>query len=251
MNYKGVFMSDKPSLYVVEKKEVVILVVLFVLVTVLAFSMGVKYGESLGKNSVHVQEEYKTQVGATDSGEVGGKLGEAKEEAHGAPAEAHGEKKEEHGAKHEAEPAKHEEEKPHGAAEPATKPAPNLAVQQPAIDKNSDEALLKALKEEGVEPPGGKSPEEAALPATVKAAKSGNFVIQVGSHPTRAEAESQIRQLKAKGVSADVLAPFKDKQGEWHRVVVGSYKNKREADREAAQLKAKGAILSYFVWRLP
>lgn len=250
MNYKGVFMSDKPSLYVVEKKEVVILVVLFVLVTVLAFSMGVKYGESLGKNSVHVQEEYKTQVGATDAGEVGGKLGEAEEPpTHAAPAEAHGEKKEEHGAKHEAEPAKHEEEKPH-AAEPA-KPAPNIAAQQPAIDKNSDEALLKALKEEGVEPPGGKSPEEAALPSHVKAAKSGSFVIQVGSHPTRGEAESQIRQLKAKGVNADVLAPFKDKQGEWHRVVVGSYKNKREADREAAQLKAKGAILSYFVWRLP
>jgi cell division protein FtsN len=128
---------------------------------------------------------------------------------------------------------------------------PSLSSQQPALEKNSDEALLKALKEEGVEPPGGKAPGNATLPSTVKAAKSGTYVIQVGSHPTRSEADAQVRQLKGRGVSPDVLPPFKDKQGEWHRVIVGSFKSKREADREAAQLKAKGVIISFFVWRLP
>jgi cell division protein FtsN len=222
-------MSEKPSLYVVEKKEVIILVILFVLVTVLSFTMGVKYGESVGKKAAREQMVAEEEAGGQSAEAIGGKLGES------APsASAHG------GS---PEVAAHEEQAAPAAAE---KPA-----SREAVEKSSDEYLLNALKESGIEPPGGKAPGEAKLPEDVKRVKSGYYVIQVGSHPTRSEAESQVRQLAAKKVSAGILAPFKDRQGEWHRVVVGSYKTKREAEREAAQLKNRKAIISFFVWRLP
>jgi hypothetical protein len=77
-------MSDKPSLYVVEKKEVVILVILFVLVTVLAFTMGVRYGESVGKKAAKEQAAAEVKTGLAGAEMIGGKL----EAAHVAPAES-------------------------------------------------------------------------------------------------------------------------------------------------------------------
>jgi cell division protein FtsN len=222
-------MSDKPSLYVVEKKEVIILVILFVLVTVLSFTMGVKYGESVGKKSVKEQVAAEEEAGGQGAEAIGGKLGDGGADAPGATSSP--------------EVATHEERAAPSAAE--------KSAAREAVDKNSDEYLLNALKESGIEPPGGKAPGDAKLPQDVKRVKSGSYVIQVGSHPTRSEAESQVRQLAAKKVSAEILTPFKDRQGEWHRVVVGSFKTKREAEREAAQLKGRRAITSFFVWRLP
>ncbi|RZA06791.1 MAG: SPOR domain-containing protein [Proteobacteria bacterium] len=250
-------MSEKPALYVVEKKEVVILVILFVLVTVLAFTMGVRYGESVGKKSALLQASAAGEHGEAGDA-TGGTLGDTDDEATSSHGE-HGKDTKEasgHGKDtgHGKEASHGKEAAGHGDAE-APKAAPkaveNAAPGREAADKNSDEFLLNALKEAGVEPPGGKAPNDAELPSDVKKAKSGTYVIQVGSHPTKNEAMSQIRSLSAKKVEASVLAPFKDRQGEWHRVVIGSFKTKRDAEREANQLKAKNAILSYFVWRLP
>lgn len=274
-------MPDKPSLYVVEKKEVVILVVLFVLVTVLSFTLGVRYGESVGKKTALEQAEARRELG--EQGAIGGgtlgqddadhgeeKAGDhAKAEAKGhgdERGEAKDDKAEGHGGAEHGEPKAAAKGDSHGEAhgsspESAAKSSAASSggagsSHEAAIDKNSDEYLLNALKEAGVEPPGGKAPKGAKLPEEVKEAPArkipgGSYVIQVGSHPTRAEAEAQVRALKAKKVNAEILAPFKDKQGEWHRVVIGSYRNKRDADKEASGLKGRGSIVSFFVWRLP
>jgi cell division protein FtsN len=172
----------------------------------------------------------EVEAGGAAADSIGGKLSPDERAAPAEPAAAH-------------EPQAHE---PKTEAAEETK-APSTE----AVEKNSDEYLLNALKESGIEPPGGKTAADEKLPQEVKKIKSGTYVIQVGSHPTRSEAESQVRQLKAKNISAQILAPFKDRQGEWHRVVVGSFKNRRDAEKEAAQMKARRAILSYFVWRLP
>ncbi len=279
-------MPDKPSLYVVEKKEVIILVVLFVLVTVLSFTLGVRYGESVGKKVAHEQEIAAKEHGDenSESGTLG-KVPAPKDLNGGLKAEEHANK----GGPGEAESPKaakseHDEHAEHGAEASASGSAggahgepvpagevhsPELAAKSPnhpasgsglheAAQKDSDEYLLNALKNAGVEPPGGKAPKDAKLPEGLKEvshqspkAHGGSYVIQVGSHPTLTEAESQVRQLKAKKLQPEILPPFKDHQGEWHRVVVGSYKSKRDAEREANGLKGKGLIVSFFVWRLP
>lgn len=250
-------MSDKPSLYVVEKREVVILVVLFVLVTVLAFTMGVRYGESVGKKAAQEQLAASAEHSGAASEATGGTLGAASGAGEHGAAAGHGEAaKDEHGS------AEHHDEadkgaKPEVAAKSGEHDPEAAPPAKDAADKNSDETLLNALKEAGVEPPGGKTVNNAKLPPEVKAPKevrripSGTYVIQVGSHPTRSEAEAQVRQLSAKKVSAEILPAAKDRQGEWHRVVVGKYKNKREAERDANALKNRRAIVSFFVWRLP
>ncbi len=264
-------MSDKPSLYVVEKKEVVILVILFVLVTVLAFTMGVRYGESVGKKAAREQTAVEEEMGASETDKIGGKLGDPShdsetkagdkhasdggaKDSHDSPGEkpaaaaGHGETtKPEAAAAHDSHGVK-----PEVAAKASSKePEKSASPAKESVEKDSDEFLLNALKDSGVEPPGGKTPGNQHLPQNVKKAQSGSYVIQVGSHPTRNEAESQLRALKAKKVDAEILPPFKDKQGEWHRVVISGYKTKREAEKEATNLKGRRVIVSFFVWRLP
>jgi cell division protein FtsN len=272
-------MSEKPSLYVVEKKEVIILVVLFVLVTVLSFTLGVRYGESVGKKAAHEQAVAEREQGGEGSDSGAGTLGKgghsdqagslekpegAAPKADGEHAPATAERKTESKSPEGKKEETGEAEANKGASpEDAAKHSANVGATHEAVDKNSDEYLLNALKDAGVEPPGGKAPRDAKLPESVKEtaapaasksatrAKSGTYVIQVGSHPTQAEAESQLRSLKSHRVSAEILPPFRDKQGEWHRVVIGGFKSKRDAEKEATGLKGKGSIVSYFVWRLP
>lgn len=257
----GKYMSDKPSLYVVERKEVVILVVLFVLVTVLAFTMGVKYGESVGRKHGHEEAAIQKQESGAEEEKLGGTLGEGKEsKTASAEAPAHeaavkdeghheaaqgGEAGQEKAAEKETHAAKTEEPKAPEKQDPDVKATVSGATAA-AVDANSDEYLLNALKNSQIEPPKGKAQE---LPSEVKSIKAGTYVIQVGSHPTRAEADDQVRALKAKKISAKVLPPVKEKNAQWHRVVISGFKNKADADREAKLLKSRNQIASYFIWR--
>ena len=88
------------------------------------------------------------------------------------------------------------------------------------------------------------------MPEETKSIHVGAFVIQVGSHPTKREAEEQVRSLQSHKIATQILAPFKDSQGEWYRVVIGPYKTKPEAEKEAKNLKTKGFIFSFFVRKM-
>lgn len=253
-------MAEKPSLYVVEKKEVVILVVIFILVTVLAFTLGVKYGESVGRNTAISTHEAQKEHADAAAEKIGGTLGaehgesenhgEAPAEEHGAPhGEAHAVAADANGAEHAASPeaqatTAHKAEPAHnseGAKEPKLT---NETVA--AVETNSDKYLLEALKEAGVETPIANKMDKT-LPEEVKKVSKGDYLIQVGSYPTKRDAEQQVNALKQKKVTATILPPFKDRQGEWYRVVIGSYKTRVSAEKEAKSLKAKGHIRSYFV----
>ncbi len=248
-------MAEKPSLYVVEKKEVVILVIMFILVTVLAFTLGVKYGESVGRSAAVAQFDADKAHADAAADKVGGTLGaEGVEKPEAAPAPEVQAKSSEHEAKaHEeqspeasAEAGKHSAETDNDKEESDAKLTNETAA---AVDANSDKYLLEALRGAGVETPIEKNPAKQ-LPQTVKSVKAGDYVIQVGSYPTKRDAERQVNALRQKKLSASILPPFKDRQGEWYRVVLGNYKNRNSAEKDAKGLKSSGQIRSYFVKKL-
>lgn len=288
-------MSNKPSLYVVERKEVVILVILFVLVTVMAFTLGVKYGETLGrrasleaneaKSKIHEElaggggegtlghegakadshDEHGAPVGDKSEnnshGESGPENKDAHGEAHGSDAHgsgAHG--ADAHGSEANAKPADAHGEapKPEDAAKESAGSVKGKLQEKPKepVDTNSDQHLLNALKDAGIQAPKSGKAEKASesvptqLPEDTKVTKSlraGAYTIQVGSYPSRSDAEYQLKRLKGLRLEASMLHPVSEKSGEWYRVVVGSYNSKQEADSAAKQLQAKGHIKSYFV----
>ena len=191
-------MSKKPSLYVVERKEVVILVILFVLVTILSFTVGVKYGEEAGRSSAveeqmagtkfdvhggaggtltakteahtapHGKSEHKAEgthspATAHSDDAAGGKGGHAPKVAHSPTANSHGET----AAHHTPAPAP---SAPHGVIGKPTSfdlgnqaAAPKKAPPSPRVD--TDEYLLNALKEAGINNDDG---EEETPPEELK-----------------------------------------------------------------------------------
>jgi cell division protein FtsN len=297
-------MSSKPSLYVVERKEVVVLVILFVLVTVLAFTLGVKYGETLGRKAFlqdqNVQNKMQDELaGKGGSGLLGesheaakseaphGEATEPEKDEHGKPAAAeaghggHGEgaghgspedaaktgepkATDEHGGGSHSKPT--HESSPEEAAQPkvdAAKSNDKSLKDRPKepVDTNSDQHLLQALQEAGIQPPKGGAGAKAGvassvegkptkLPDEIKTTKMprvGSFTIQVGSYPTKSDAEQQLKRLKDVQLDAMMLAPVSERNGEWYRVTVGTYTTKTEADKAAKSIQAKGHVKTYFV----
>jgi hypothetical protein len=269
-------MTKKPSLYVVERKEVVILVVLFVLVTILSFTMGVKYGETSGKKQA-LDEKAAIEEVAEAKTEAAGHLGSAPTEtsahsaAEPAPAasDAHGDGA--HAAP-EAKPAGHGEE---GAAKPALA-TPSPAVSPPAQasvpNKGADSAaesadayLLNALKEAGIESARrGAAVDESAsaekgLPEEVKAKPSASaapsddsWVIQVASYNTEQEAKRHAERLRARSLEPLIFSGMDSQNGKWYRVALGKYADREKAGQIARNYKSKGWIGSgSFVRRAP
>ena|SRR3989344_8781165 len=241
-------MSNKPSLYVVERKEVVLLVILFVLVTVFAFTIGVKYGESMGKQVAVKTEEVEKELDK-GLGHAGGHLGAeatpspAKEETHAADPHA----SDTHTAESHAAPPSHSPE------DAARKTDEVASKHENNEDKSSDDAeLLEALKKAGIESPGEK---KNTLPTEVKySERSGrlgtHFSIQVGSYPTTQDAERQAKELRAKRLEAEVLPPIADKNGQWFRVTIGKYSTSQAAKQAADRLQAEGKINNFFVRKI-
>ena len=56
-------MNQKPSLFVIEKRELFVLVILFIVITVLAFTFGVRYGKTVGKKEAIKKPATKVNEG--------------------------------------------------------------------------------------------------------------------------------------------------------------------------------------------
>lgn len=273
--------QKKPSLYVLERKELIILVVLFLVATIAMFAAGVKYGKIVGKDTAMIEKNAKEEMvehgKMTGHGGVGA-AGHADSSGHdGGHADSHAttEKKSDapadgHGAVHAdsaqgdssaGAPGDSEDAHGAGAVEDADSPeamamhseAAKQAEKDASIPinaKDSDEVLLEALQKAGLD---SKSADhQASLPEDEKlSALAGPiYVIQVGSFPTRSDAERQKNFLNQKNLETRVMDPVQQKNGTWYRVVMGQYRSMSAANSDAMKYKQAGIIKSYFVRKI-
>ena len=119
--------------------------------------------------------------------------------------------------------------------------AERLSAPEPAAEKLSapvpkaeprEEPARSAEAAKGRE--GGPQPAPSPQPSTEPAGPG--FSIQVAALKERAEADTIVKRLAAKGYPAYVAAPIKEKVPIF-RVRVGKYKERREADTVAAKLQ--------------
>lgn len=93
------------------------------------------------------------------------------------------------------------------------------------------------------------APSQQTLPAEVSApappavfppaAAKGDFVVQVASFRTRQDAEKLAGRLKSYKMPTFVEPVDLGKKGTWYRVIAGPYANRDNADRAAAMLREK------------
>ena len=78
-------------------------------------------------------------------------------------------------------------------------------------------------------------------------AQSATFTVQIKASPTRAEAEEEVRQLKAQNVSAYIVKSDVPGKGVFYRVRAGIFTNRNDANRFGANLQQRGVVSDFFV----
>ncbi|HOQ62333.1 MAG TPA: SPOR domain-containing protein [Vicinamibacterales bacterium] len=121
-------------------------------------------------------------------------------------------------------------------------PAPDLprARPEPPPDVPAEpvaEPSPSAADAPGPTRPPGAAGAGAPNAAAPDAGTPGAYTVQVAAVRNRAEADAIVRQLKAKGFDARVLAPGARDNPAVFRVRIGSFKDKRAADALAERLK--------------
>jgi cell division protein FtsN len=123
--------------------------------------------------------------------------------------------------------------RPAPPATPAPAPDPKVATPAPKVATPAPKVATPAPK---VAAPAPKA--AAAKPESVGAMRGGAYAIQVGSMPTREDAERFARKHAGRHpriVSADLPG-----KGRWYRVVIGDYATQEAAKRQLATLTRAG-----------
>src|SRR5262245_57622673 len=81
----------------------------------------------------------------------------------------------------------------------------------------------------------------------VAGAQGTFFTVQIKASPTRAEADEEVRQLKAQSIAAYVVKSDVPGKGVFYRVRAGVFPSRNEASKYGANLQQRGLISEFFV----
>jgi cell division septation protein DedD len=204
-------MLQKPERYFIFSwKEILVILLLGVMGTGFFFTLGLHYGKKMHADAVN-ETAHETPAGESE------KLQEGPETL----------------------PSR-------DTLEQASRHA--LVATEDSIKKTTQEELKKA----GVKL---EAPKQVDLPSAKTISKepapvshSGAFAIQLGSFPSRAEANKKIKDYSQHGVTASVMIAKVGGKTRF-RVVVTGFNSKKEAEAQANQLKAKKKIDGFVIIR--
>ncbi len=236
-------MDQKRRLFIYDRKEVGILILLGVGVALFAFTLGVHLGkqvvpkatemaaeakpvdpllpaETQAPSRVEISQEVKNVPAAVDESldqslrdeiaKTGMKVDRARQVE--LPTEVHKEAK-----------------KPEVGAEPETAEAP-IAKVEPK-----------------------KKPEPKTAPAIERVASSAasRYTLQVGSFPSLHEAEPELLKLNENGLRAEVREVELAGKGKWFRLFVGQFESVKDAEKAGKSFKKERRIAEFVVVRAP
>lgn len=213
-------LEPRHELVVFNKKEIFIILLLFVLVALLSFTLGVRMGRSLTDTKLYQEPK------ATETSEV---------RPHEAPL---AEKTEPTQAVVATETPKEGEATAEKASVTPAKPDPAKKAEDVADQQLNAELTKTGIKTD--KPVSMKLPEKTRAeqaPAKSGAITAGRYTLQVGSHRTVSEAADQVMELKRRGLEAFYLEANLAGKGTWYRVDVGNFPNKEVAEQYAARFK--------------
>jgi SPOR domain len=78
-------------------------------------------------------------------------------------------------------------------------------------------------------------------------AQSATYTVQIKASPNKAEAEEEVRQLKAKNISAYIVKSDVPGKGVFYRVRAGVFSTRNDANRFGAELQQRGVVSEFFV----
>ncbi len=220
-------METKNEILLFSKKEVSIIILLLVLVAIFSFTLGIKLGQKLSHGKLEIEHHGEAPLSAIEH-----------ETEHEVEADQH----------HVTANEKHEKDQT-AVEEAIEKAKESLEHEVNALKAGSGKAIpmsfpkdkKQAVKEEPKHGHSEKSPSKVA---------SGKYTLQVGSHRTIEEANSQVKELRGKGFDAFYLGVEIPGKGTWYRVGIGMYPSKEMADTSANNLKKTKEMPAFIVQKL-
>jgi hypothetical protein len=78
-------------------------------------------------------------------------------------------------------------------------------------------------------------------------AQAATFTVQIKASPTREEAEEEVRQLKARNISAYIVKSIVQGKGVFYRVRAGVFSSRNDASKFGSNLQQRGVIPEFIV----
>ncbi len=212
-------MSQKSSIFLFDRREVLTLGLATVVALFFAFTLGVHYGKRFGPKGPHgIDPVEATAVPAStdkipsrlDFSEQGRLAGTAADEELSRTLEA-------------------------AVKRSGLRLDTPIPITLPEETRNGEAGATRLRN------------SEKALAKKAAASKAGGFVLQIGSFPTEAEAREQLQRVGTEGVSGATRAVEVGGKGTWHRVILGPFPNRDEAKSVGARLKSKRLVESFLI----
>jgi cell division protein FtsN len=228
-------MEQKSRLFIYDRKEMLVLVALGVLVAAFAFTLGLHLGKRITAASPHALVPPETPLIPTEGDSLPNRQ-ELTEQGKGA-AQASDEALSQ---------ALHDE---------VTRTGVKLDVPRQVVLPGGTRAEGKRSgdgeasgSEKLTAMPQPRAPKAAGEPtAETRVAPAGKFTLQVGSHPLLEEARDQVDALEVLGVTPYIRSADVKGKGRWYRVYLGGYPSRDEAETAGTRYQAKKIIEAYIV----
>jgi len=216
-------MQQKQRLFIYDRKEMGVLLLLALLVAVFAFTLGVHLGKRVGTGEMAAEAPAVTMA-ATEEDSVPSAQ-ELSDQNKGAQLESD----------EVLDIAAHDE-----VGRTGLKAAVRRQIELPQKSK-AEKANAAPKPEDGL--------VDASLQslAAVSRAASGKYTLQIGSHPKIETAREQVSNAEAAGLKPMLRIVELPGRGRWYRIFVGGYASKDEADSSGKDLQSKGLVDSYIV----
>ncbi len=231
-------MEPKQRLFIYDRKEMAVLVLLGVMVALFAFTLGVHLGKKVGPSHVVTGAEHGHGDGdssapvQTESDKVP-ENPEIAAQASGVP----------DAVDESLDQALHDEVAKTGIQLEQSRP-----VDLPKKTRSANGGATSGTSEsKTATSPGDSSPVKTAIHEAVSSLVTGKYTLQVGSHQNKDEAEEQIHLLEEHGLKPFLRTVDLKKKGQWHRVFVGGFESKEDAEKTGKRFKAENVIVSFVV----
>ncbi len=233
-------MEHKQRLFIYDRKEMGVLILLAIMVSVFAFTLGVHLGKKVGLKMP--AEGGDTPAAATQHDELPNRQ-ELTEHGKGVNA----------AVEESLNQALHDE-----VGRTGIKLEVPRQVDLPQTSKSAAQTKATQLPEGTTEPKKSASPTgEAApaeaiagVPAALRPAPEGVFTLQIGSHPNLDEAKDQVEALEKLGFKPYLRAAEVKGKGKWFRIFLGGYPTKDVAEKAGQKFQSEQVVESFVVSKI-
>lgn len=223
-------MNQKQRIFIYDRKEMAVLLLLGVMVAVFAFTLGVHLGKRVGGKAPGAPAAETAPVATiADKTPDGKDLADQTKNAAQAADDT-------------LDQSLHDEVQKTGLKLDTSHP---VDLPKDAKSANAGATTLKTAAE--IDKP---ADEETSAPVTAKKIAPGHYTLQVGSYPQLKEARSRADEIRGQGLAPTVQEAEIQGKGRWYRIYIGEFPTKFEAEKAGEHYQAERLIDSFVVAKL-